>query len=486
MATLAALDGGSGAARAQHCAAAPSAGSVRSAAFVRRASPEGREGGRSGHVAPPLQSSATTSASGKRLRWNSCCSSTRWITAPSPRPAVQPSTVDTTTTTTTAPMTLGKRGTLRHEDTPFPNGTDDPLQHPPLAPPIQAAQQAAVWILVAAQYDIARRDRVINTMRARWWRQLYSYAIHLTETQARQRHLQALRQVSWKTQQLAAEELQLEKTAMAADIEKLNAQLEDWRREQAERVEAQKIEEQRRAAQRAKEERRLKKEFQEYLTNGCFEQRTGGICEDRSCRLPKPHHGACGSFPRGTFYSSRVCDKDYCAECMLRRYEDNGHEWGEPRTAPTSLRDQAEELERLRGELHPSVSEESAPSQPSAEASTAAVHLLSTQLTEAERQWKTWQDKATQLERQLEATEQKHGATAVHCRQWQHMASDLEQQLKAMQQEFDQELAFGSELQFKFKQEQQYVVKLQQDAANFIQELRRLEHNGVQVDWHRL
>jgi len=220
MATLAALDGGSGAASAQRCAAAPSAGSVRSAASVCRASPARREGGRCGHVAPPLQASSTTSTRSKRLRWNSCCSSTRWISAPRPRPVDQPGTEKATATTTTTPKPLTARGNLQHEDTPTPGDSSNfPQRHPQaLAPPTQTAQQAAAWSLVAAQHDIARRDRVIDTMRARWWRQLYSYAIHLTTAQAQQRQLRALRYAHKETQQLAAQEQQLQKAATAAEI----------------------------------------------------------------------------------------------------------------------------------------------------------------------------------------------------------------------------------------------------------------------------
>jgi len=220
MATLAALDGGSGAASAQHCAAAPSAGSVRSAAFVRRASPVGREGGRCRHAATPPHVSATTSTRGKRPRWNSCCSTTRWISAPLPRPVHQPGVDNSTTTTTVTPVTRDSRGTLRHEDTPTPgDSSNSPQRHPQaLAPPTQTAQQAAAWSLVAAQHDIARRDRVIDTMRARWWRQLYSYAIHLTTAQAQQRQLRALRYAHKETQQLAAQEQQLQKAATAAEI----------------------------------------------------------------------------------------------------------------------------------------------------------------------------------------------------------------------------------------------------------------------------
>jgi len=378
---------------------------------------------------------------------------------------------------------------LAHRDDNIMAHANPQLRH--LASPIQAAQQAVAWILVAAQHDIARRDGVITAMRSRWWRQLCSNAIHLTATQAQQRRLQAWRCVIQKAQQLTMERLQLEENAKAAEIEKLTVQLEDWHQEQAKRAEAKKITEKKQAAQRAKEERRLAQQFRQYLKDKYIETQTGGVCTSGHCKLPKRRDdsvwkGITGA-TEGTFYqqSFQMFDPlSLCAECMLQHYESN-HVDGD-HTAPTLLREQAEELERLRGELHPSASEESAPSQPNADASTAAVHLLSTQLTEAERQWKTWQDKATQLERQLQATEQKHGATAVHCRRWQHVASDLEQQLKAMQQEFDQELAFGSELQHKFNQEQRYVVKLQQDAATLIQELQRLERNGIQVDWHQL
>merc|ERR1712159_504261 len=164
-----------GAACVRHCAAAPFAGSGGSADFVRRTSPVRKEGGRSGHAAPPPQASATTSTRRRRARWNSGCSTTRWITAPLPRPLDQPgATTTASTTTTTAPETLTTRGTLQHEDTPTPHGEspDPPQQHP--ASPTLAAQQAAALIWVAAQHDIARRDNVINTMRNRWWQQLCS------------------------------------------------------------------------------------------------------------------------------------------------------------------------------------------------------------------------------------------------------------------------------------------------------------------------
>jgi len=228
MATLAAQIGGSAAACVQHCAAAPFAGSDGSADFVRRTSPVRREGGRSGHAAPPPQASATTSTRRRRARWNSGCSTTRWITAPLPRPVDQPgATTKAFTTTTTAPDTLTTRGTLQHEDTPTLHGElpDPPQQH--LASPIQSAQQAAVWILVAAQHDIARRDRVINTTRARWWRQLYSNATHHLRAQAQQRQLRALRCARRKPQQLAAQELRLEAIDMAKTIERLQRQIQD-------------------------------------------------------------------------------------------------------------------------------------------------------------------------------------------------------------------------------------------------------------------
>jgi len=323
----------------------------------------------------------------------------------------------------------------------------------------------------------------------RWWRQLGSCTIHHLRAQAQQRQLRALRCARQATQQLAAQEQQLEKAATAAEIETLKVQLEDWHQEQAKRAEAKKITERRQAAQRAKEERRLARQFRQYLTDKCFETQTGGVCTSGHCKLPKRRDdsvwkGITGAI-EGTFYqqSFQMFDPlSLCAECMLQHYESN-HVDGD-HTAPTLLQEQAAQLEKLRVM---SALRADTPSDHSAEsASSAAVHLLSTQLTEAERQWKTWQDKATQLEHKLEATEQKHSITAVHCQQWQHCASELEQKLKAMQQEFDKELAFGSELQYKFNQEQQYVVKLQRGAAILIQELQQLEHNGIQVDWHRL
>merc|ERR1712159_390739 len=213
-----------GAACVRHCAAAPFAGSGGSADFVRRTSPGRREGGRSGHAAPPPQASATTSTRRRRARWNSGCSTTRWITAPLPRPLDQPgATTTASTTTTTAPETLTTRGTLQHEDTPTPHGEspDPPQQHP--APPTLAAQQAAALIWVAAQHDIARRDNVINTMRNRWWQQLCSRQ----SAQTQQRQLRALRCARKKPQQLAAQELRLEAIDMAKTMERLQKQIRD-------------------------------------------------------------------------------------------------------------------------------------------------------------------------------------------------------------------------------------------------------------------
>merc|ERR1712159_595977 len=149
-----------GAACVRHCAAAPFAGSDGSADFVRRTSPARREGGRSGHTAPPPQAPAkasTTATTRRRLRWNSGSSATRWITTPLPRPADQPgATITASTTTTTAPETLTTRGTLQHEDTPTLHGdsTNPDPQLQPLASPTRAAQQTAALILVAAQHDI--------------------------------------------------------------------------------------------------------------------------------------------------------------------------------------------------------------------------------------------------------------------------------------------------------------------------------------------
>merc|ERR1712159_513498 len=213
MATLAALDGGSGAASAQRCAAAPSAGSVRSADFVCRASPARREGGRCGHVAPPLQASATTSTPRRRLRWNSGCSTTRWISAPLPRPVGQPGVEKTAATTMTPELmksmySLHYEDSLAHRDDNIMAHANPQLLH--LASPIQAAQQAVAWILVAAQHDIARRDGVIAAMRSRWWRQLGSCAIHHLQAQAQQCHLRGLRRAYQKAQQLAIQEQQLE------------------------------------------------------------------------------------------------------------------------------------------------------------------------------------------------------------------------------------------------------------------------------------
>jgi len=112
------------------------------------------------------------------------------------------------------------------------------------------------WNLVAAQRDIASRDYVTNTMRTRWWRQLGSCAINHLQAQAQQRRLQALRCAYKETQQVAVQELQLEKAATAAEIESLKVQLEDWHQEQANRAEAQKTQQQS-TAQCASEERRL-------------------------------------------------------------------------------------------------------------------------------------------------------------------------------------------------------------------------------------
>jgi len=229
MATLAALDGGSGAACAQLRAAAPSAGLFSSAVSVRRASPARRAGGRCRHSAPPLVVGAGTvphrftypqrhlRVASKRLRWNSCCSATRWITAPSPRPVDQPSTNDTATKTTTTPTTSVKTDSQHYDDYLAHRDTASHAnpQQPHLASPTRAAQQAAALILVAAQHDISHRDGTIGTLRSRWWQQLCSHAIHITRIKAQQRRVWALRCAHQETQQLAAQELQLEDATKA-------------------------------------------------------------------------------------------------------------------------------------------------------------------------------------------------------------------------------------------------------------------------------
>lgn len=250
------------------------------------------------------------------------------------------------------PKTCIARGPQLREDTPFPHGdSTDPHLH--LASPTRAAQQAAALILVAAQHDISRRDGVIDTMRSRWWQQLCSRTSHCATVQQQRRPLRALRCAHRKTQQLNAQELQLENASKAESIEQLKVQLQDWHREQAERAAAEKLEEQRKEEQRAKKERQLE----------------------------------------------------------------------------------------------------------------AAVHLLSTQVTETERQWKLWQSKA----------------------------NELEQQIKALQQQYDQELEFGAELQHKFGALQQkhddsldYSVKSQSQIGRLYDELHRLERDGARVDWWRI
>lgn len=251
----------------------------------------------------------------------------------------------------------------------------NPQQH--LASPAQAAWQAAALIRVAAQQwqgqrDIARRDGVIDIMRNRWWQQLYSDAIHHNRMQSQQRQIRALRQAYLKAQQLQVQELQLEGNETVKTIERLQVQLRDCYREQAERAN--------------------------------------------------------------------------------------------------------QETEK----------------QSAAEQHTAAIHVLSAQLTECERQCKQWQQKANELELQASGLQQHQSDnSAVHLlsiqlaeyerqwKHWHHKSNDLECQLKALQQQYDS-------LYKQYDSGLQQGIEMQERIGDLLEELQRLEHKGATVYWWRV
>jgi len=267
----------------------------------------------------------------------------------------------------------------------------NPQQH--LASPTQAAWQAAALILVAAQLDIARRDGVIDIMRNRWWQQLYSNANHHNRMQSQQRQIRALRQAYLKAQQLQVQELQLEGNETVKTIERLQVQLRDCYREQAERA-------------------------------------------------------------------NQKTEK-----------------------------------------------------QSAAEQHTAAIHVLSAQLTECERQCKQWQQKASELELQASGL-QRHQCndSAVHLlgiqlaeyerqwKHWQHRSGDLEHQLQALQQQYDKEFEYTAGLQEDYGKliekcdsltaqhdsDLQCGIEMQEQIGGLYEELRRLEQGGAHVYWWRL
>jgi len=299
-----------------------------------------------------------------------------------------------TTTTTTPKVTKTTSG--QHSEDCLVHYDMAPYANPHqqlLASPTRAAQQAAALDLVAAQQDIARRDGVINTMRNRWWQKLYCDAIHQNDMQSQLRQIRALRQAYVKAQQLQVHELQLEEIEMIKTIERLQVQLRDCHREQAERA----------------------------------DQKT-------------EKHSA-------------------------------------------------------------------------AEQHTAAIHVLSAQLTESERQCKQWQQKAHELELQASGSQQHQcDNSAVHLlsiqlaeyerqwKHWQHNSNDLECQLKALQQQYDKDVDYTAELQEDYGKliekydslsaqrdsDLQHGIEMQEQIGNLHKELQRLEQGGAHVYWWRL